>query len=71
MAKKRDEKAPKRPKPPTEPVYTVMAFITLVAIALGCTLLYLDYDEYGRQSAPAEKVPPLPKLGDAGPPPGQ
>ena len=71
MAKKSDEKAPKRPKAPTEPVYTVMAFITLVAIALGCTLLYLDYDEYGKQDPPKEKVPTLPRLGDAAPAPAQ
>ena len=70
MAKKREsEKAdkPKKsqaPKAPGEPVYTVMAFITLVALAIGCTLLYLDFDEYGQKQAPSEKVPALPKLGD-------
>ena len=50
---------------PGEPVYTVMAFITFVALALGCTLLYLDYDEYGKQQAPTEKVPTLSRLGEA------
>jgi hypothetical protein len=52
---------------PGEPVYTVMAFITFVALALGCTLLYLDYDEYGQKQAPSEKVPTLSKLGDTAP----
>ena len=70
MAKKRETektvkvKKPQAPNAPGEPVYTVMAFITLVAIALGCTLLYLDFDEYGQKTAPSEKVPALPKLGD-------
>ncbi|HEY2910268.1 MAG TPA: hypothetical protein VGI99_08475 [Gemmataceae bacterium] len=76
MAKKsKPAKAPKpakaskpaKPKGPGEPVYSVMAFITLVALAIGCTLLYLDFDEYGKQTAPAEKVPALPKLGDGTP----
>ena len=55
-AKREPERASK-PKGRTEPVYTVMAFVTLVAMILGCTLLYLDFEEYGKQSAPAEKVP--------------
>lgn len=62
MAKKSD--TAKKVHAPGEPVYTVMAFVTFVALAVGCTLLYLDYDEYGRQQAPTEKVPALTKLGD-------
>src|SRR5204863_7110068 len=44
--------------------YTMMLFVTLLAIGIGCTLLYLDYDEYGKQPPPKEAVPTLPKLGD-------
>src|SRR5204863_8541314 len=46
--------------------YTMMLFVTLLAIGIGCTLLYLDYDEYGKQPPPKEAVPTLPKLGDEG-----
>ena len=65
MAKKRDSETAKKVHAPGEPVYTVMAFVTLVAIALGCVLLYLDFDEYGQKTAPQEKVPTLMKLGEA------
>jgi hypothetical protein len=43
--------------------YTMMLFITLLAIGIGCILLYLDYDEYGKQGPPKEAPPTLPKLG--------
>lgn len=43
--------------------YTMMLFITLLAIGIGCTMLYLDYDEYGKQPPPKEAAPTLPKLG--------
>ena len=64
MAKKQAAIKKKPVLAPTEPVYTVMAFITLVAIAIGCTLLYLDFDEYGQKTAPSEKVPVPAKLGE-------
>lgn len=70
MGKKRDVAKTKTVNAPGEPVYTVMAFITFVALAVGCTLLYLDYDEYGKQTGPTEKVPTLTKLGDAVAQPG-
>ncbi|MDB5309759.1 MAG: hypothetical protein JWO38_3961 [Gemmataceae bacterium] len=65
MAKKQKE-SPTTKKTPYqgEPVYTVMAFVTLVAIAIGCTLLYMDFEDYGKQAAPTEKPPALPKLGE-------
>jgi hypothetical protein len=50
----------------TEPVYTVITFVTFVAMAIGCALLYLDYDEYGKQSPTKESAPTLPKLGGEG-----
>ena len=46
--------------------YTVMLFVTLLAIGIGCTLLYLDYDEYGKNAPPKEAAPTLPKLGGEG-----
>ena len=54
------------PKPKSD-AYTMMLFITLLAIGIGCTLLYLDFEEYGKAQPPKEAVPTLPKLGD-GPP---
>ena len=67
MAKKSSKTAEKPARAPrrTEPVYTVMTFITLVAMAAGCALLYLDFEEYGKQSPTKENIPALPKLGDA------
>jgi hypothetical protein len=35
-------------------VYTVLLFVTLVSLGLGCTLMYLDWNEYGRMSPPVE-----------------
>jgi hypothetical protein len=64
MAKKQAPAKTKKPKT-GEPVYTVMAFITFVAIAVGCTLLYLDFEDYGKQSPPKENPPALPALGGA------
>jgi len=65
MAKKAAKKAAEaKPKRRGEPVYSAMAFVTFVAIALGCVLLYLDFDEYGQKSPPKEAPPTLPKLGD-------
>jgi hypothetical protein len=66
MAKKSkssSRSAPARPKGRTEPVYTVMVFVTFLAMLIGCALLYLDYDEYGQKSPPKESPPSLPKLG--------
>lgn len=67
MAKKSAKKVKevaKKPKGRGEPVYAVMAFVTLVAMIVGCVLLYLDFEEYGKNSPPKESVPALPKLGD-------
>jgi hypothetical protein len=68
MAKKKAKKESERPakaRAPrrTEPVYTVITFVTFVALVVGCALLYLDYDEYGKTSPPKENAPALPKLG--------
>lgn len=66
MAKKTIAKKPAKPSAPrrTEPVYTLITFVTFVAMAVGCALLYLDFDEYGQQNPPKENAPTLPKLGD-------
>jgi hypothetical protein len=71
MAKKTSKPAkgsarPERAARRTEPVYTVMTFVTFVAMAVGCALLYLDFDEYGKQIPTKENIPALPKLGDEG-----
>ena len=54
---------PARAKPKND-AYTMMLFATLVAIGLGCVLMYLDFDEYGQKSPPKENPPALPKLGE-------
>ena len=70
MAKKKPSKGAEKPtrgRPAyrTEPVYTVMTFVTFVAMAAGCALLYLDFEEYGKQIPAKETIPALSKLGDA------
>jgi hypothetical protein len=62
MAKYKESKTAAKPQ---NDAYTMMLFITFLAIAIGCTLLYLDYEEYGKQAPPKEAAPTLPKLGDA------
>jgi len=66
MAKKSAKREPeKKVKPRREPVYTVLTFITFVAMVIGCVLLYLDTEEYsGKQPPPKETVPALQKLGE-------
>ena len=61
MARKKVESGPR----PRNDAYTMMLFITFVAVVTGCILLYLDFDEQGGQTNP----PPtptltIPKLGD-------
>jgi hypothetical protein len=66
MAKKSKDREPtvSRPKARND-AYVMMLFATLLAIATGCVLMYLDWDEYGQKTAPTEKAPALPKLGEA------
>ena len=64
--KPRPAARPKAPKGPTQPVYTVMAAITLLAMLVGCFLLYQDNEEYGGKPAPADKIPALPRLAEDG-----
>lgn len=60
MARK---KAASEPKPRND-AYTVMLFITLVAIIVGCVLMYLDTEQYKEGVAPPPSPPlVLPKLG--------
>lgn len=65
MAKYKEKKSAVAAPKPKSDAYTMMLFITLLAIGIGCTLLYLDYEEYGKAQPPKEAVPALPKLGDA------
>ncbi|VTR91022.1 unnamed protein product [Gemmata massiliana] len=60
----RDDDVPKRPEQvKRDGPYVVMLFITLVAIAAGCVLLYLDNSEYGGKSPPKEGAPNVRSLG--------
>lgn len=64
----RDDDRPVRKAPKAKnDAYTAMLFITLLAILIGCTMMYLDWDEYGKQNPPKEVAPALPKLGEGGP----
>ena len=63
--KEKKEEDPKRPQPVArDGAYVMMLFITLVAIATGCVLMYLDNEEYGGKSPPKEAAPAIQKLGD-------
>lgn len=68
MARSRAAAGPK----PRNDAYTMMLFITLVATAAGCVLLYLDYDEYGKEQPPKPDAVTVPALKDtaAAPPSG-
>jgi hypothetical protein len=54
---------PERPRPHSD-AYVVMLVVTLLAIAVGSVLMYLDHQDYGGKAPPKEAVPALPKLGD-------
>lgn len=65
MAKKYKDEDAKRPQPVArDGPYVMMLFLTLVAIATGCVLMYLDADEYSSKSPPAVTAPAPQKLGD-------
>jgi hypothetical protein len=60
--KEKDKDRPDRPRPRND-AYVVMLFITLFAIAAGCVLMYLDYDQYGSKAPDKSVAPTLPELG--------
>lgn len=62
--KEKDRDKPERPRARND-AYVMMLFITLIAIAVGCVLMYLDHQEYGGKSPTPGAAPTLPKLGDA------
>jgi hypothetical protein len=58
------EEDPKRPTPVArDGPYVMMLAVTLVAIAGGCVLLYLDNEEYGGKSPPKEPELKIKALG--------
>ena len=62
-----DDKDSPAPAGPRMDAYVLMLFITLLALAGGTTLMYLDYDEYGSKVPPdpfREKGATPPKLGE-------
>ena len=62
--KKYKEEGSKRPQPVArDGAYVMMLFITLVAIVVGCVLMYLDHDEYAGKQVPKEAPPAVQKLG--------
>lgn len=66
MAKQKyKEEDAKRPQPVArDGPYVMMLFLTLVGIATGCVLMYLDADEYSSKQPPAVTAPAPQKLGD-------
>lgn len=66
MAKTREKDAPERPVVRSD-AYVMMLFVTLLAIAVGCVLMYLDYQAYGEKAPPKENIPTPAKLGEAEP----
>ena len=43
---------------PTNDAYTGMLAISLIALLIGCALLYLDYNQYGTKEPPKVTPPP-------------
>lgn len=44
---------------PTNDAYTGMLAISLVALVIGCLLLYLDYSQYPDKNPPTAPRPPV------------
>lgn len=66
MARQREDEDPRRPAPVArDGPYVMMLGTALAAIIIGCVLLYLDYDEYGKTSPPKEPDPKVQALGAA------
>jgi hypothetical protein len=67
MAKyKEKEEDPRRPNPVRrDGPYVMMLFATLVALAGGCVLLYLDSEEYGSKPPQNESKLAIKPLGAA------
>jgi hypothetical protein len=65
MAKQKERARTARPTGPVarNDAYTLMLFVTFVAIVTACILLYMDFDEYGQQKAPSASPPAIQKLG--------
>lgn len=62
-AKESSNKPPEQVK--RDGAYVMMLFITMLAIAGGCLLLYFDYEDYAGKAAPKEAAPSAMKLGEA------
>jgi hypothetical protein len=67
MARNRDLFGPPTTAPkPRSDAYTGLLAVSLVAMIIGCTLLYLDYQEYGET-----KPPPVPAAAAKTAPPAE
>jgi hypothetical protein len=66
-------KAEAEKSPATNDAYTGMLGISLVALLVGCALLYLDYSQYPDKAPKGPGLPPPPVVktdpGGAQPPP--
>jgi hypothetical protein len=56
--------------PPRNDAYVVLLIISLVAMILGCALLWLDYSAYPDTKAPKDVKAPPPAVQPAAPPGG-
>lgn len=56
----------------TNDAYTGMLAVSLIALIVGCVLLYLDYNQYGSEPPPSiPTTPPIAAQQPAQPPPAQ
>lgn len=62
-SKYKEKEKPAGPKARND-AYVMMLFITLLAIGVGCLLMYLDNEEYGGKAPPKEPIPSVSKLGE-------
>lgn len=56
---------------PTNDAYTGMLAISLIALIVGCVMLYLDFNQYGTEPPPVVQTaaPPPPAAAPAAPAP--
>ncbi|QJW96270.1 hypothetical protein [Frigoriglobus tundricola] len=62
--KEKDGEAKRQTPVARDGAYVMMLSISLIAIVIGCVLMYLDTDEYSGKPLTKEAAPAIQKLGD-------
>jgi hypothetical protein len=44
---------------PRNDIYVGLLIVSLVAMLIGCVLLFIDYNSYGESKPPSVEVPPV------------